>query len=96
MKENIETEITFKPGSRPQLPMGSGYAPHLVAKGEQTWLGVRFVDFPADAQFGVPCRVTVELLYPDKLDYDILNSGAEFAVHEGPNIVATGRVLRTK
>ena len=91
----IEAEISFTRGSRPQLPTGSGYAPHFVVNGDQTWLGVRFLDCPSDMQFGKPFRVTVELLYPDSVDYSLLHEGAIFDVREGSKIVATGRVLST-
>lgn len=94
--QTIETEITFKTGSRPQLPAGSGYAPHFIVMGDSTWLGVRFLNFPTDAEFGKPCQVTVELLYPDKVDYHSLSNGSDFEVREGGNVVATGRVLKGK
>jgi hypothetical protein len=96
MKNNltIEIEITFLPGSRPQLPTGSGYAPHLVVDGDPTWLGVRLLDFPSDAQIGRPCRVAAECLYADKVDYTRLVEGSMIEVHEGPKVVATGRVLK--
>ncbi len=91
----IEIEITFQPGSRSQLPTGSGYAPHLVAADDPTWLGVRFLDFPADARFGRPCQVTAECLYADTVDYTRLVEGSIIEVHEGPKVVATGRVLKS-
>lgn len=57
-------------------------------------LAVRFHDFPHDATFGSACRVKVELLYFGKLDYTELSEGNTFSVHEGPKIVATGKVLK--
>jgi hypothetical protein len=98
MKKNrtIEIEITFLPGSRAQLPEGSGYAPHLVTESDPTWLGVRFLDFPSDAQFGRPCRVTAACLCPDKIDYARLTKGATIEVHEGSKVVATGRVIKSR
>lgn len=95
-KQTIITEITFKKGIRQALPSGSGYAPHFVAKGDSTWLAVRFLDFPTNALFDTPYQVMVELCYPDKLDYSVLDDGNDFEVHEGAKIVATGRVLKGK
>jgi hypothetical protein len=92
-RENtIEADVTFAIGGRAQLPIGTGYAPHLVVTGDNQWLGVRFLDFPTCGIFGEPCQVRIELLYPDRVDYGKLQKDMTFAVHEGPKIVATGRV----
>ena len=89
----IEAEVAFQKGGRIQLPTGTGYAPHLVVTGDKQWLGVRFHDFPTGARFDEPCQVMIELLYPDRVDYGKLEKDATFAVHEGPKVVATGRVI---
>ena len=95
-RKTVEAEITFNAGSRPQLPIGEGYAPHFVIDNNPTWLGVRFLNFPPEARFEEPNRVTVELLYPDTVDYDILTQGTEFEVREGPRVVAIGRILKNQ
>lgn len=93
-EKTIEAEVTFPQGGRVQLPTGTGYAPHLVVTGDNQLLGVRFHDFPTDARFDEPCQVMIGLLYPDHVDYGKLVKDATFAVHEGPKVVAAGRVTK--
>ena len=93
-KKLIEVEVTFKSeenGGRPQLPEGSGYSPHFIAK-SGTMLGVVFVDFPEEAKFGEVVKCKVGLLYHPNEMYDELIGGTDFQIVEGAKVVGNGVV----
>ena len=66
--------------------------PHFRV-GDGDWLGVRFITIGAPASDG-SSRATVQLMYWPQVNYDALQSGAAFNMHEGPNIVGHGLVLK--
>jgi hypothetical protein len=72
------------------------YVPHLVVtdggRDVGDYLGVRFLDGPAEYVAGVPGRFVCELAHHPHVDYSGLRPGTTIAVREGPNTVAYGTV----
>lgn len=96
-RKTIWIEVAFKKheeGGRIQLPVGSGYSPHILAEGSEELLGIRFLDFPSDAAFSKPCVVEVELLYHENVNYNMLTEGRSIRLVEGPKAVAVGKVIK--
>jgi hypothetical protein len=94
-REHLDVAVTFVPmneGGRSSAPIARGYAPHFRVGERGEYLGVRFIS-GNELTLGAEVMATVELLYP-WVDYSALVAGAHFQVLEGPNIVATGKVLR--
>lgn len=73
-------------------PFTEGYRPHFVVDGGE-WLGVTATHCPGPVAPGDEADVEFELVYHPKVDYSALTVGAEFAVHEGPRVVASGKVI---
>jgi translation elongation factor EF-Tu-like GTPase len=74
-------------------PFTEGYAPHFVVAGSSEWLGVRAIQCPSAIAPGDTAEAVFGFLYPTTVDYSALQPGSEFAVHEGPRVIATGSVL---
>ncbi len=74
-------------------PFTEGYRPHFIVSGHSDWLGVWALKCPGPVSPGDTAEVVFGLLYFPAVDYSALQPGAEFAVHEGPRVVATGTVL---
>ncbi|SHO57934.1 hypothetical protein [Vibrio quintilis] len=94
MMNCIQSTVCFLPapeGGRASLPVGTGYAPHIVIPEEGRYLAVRFIDIPQDIQPGQAFSVTLQLMYPD-VDYSALKKGVLFEIREGRRAVGTGVV----
>ena len=74
-------------------PFTEHYRPHFVVAGGE-WLGVTATQCPVPIAPGEEADVEFALLYHPQVDYSPLCVGAEFAVHEGSRVVATGTVLQ--
>ena len=74
-------------------PFTEGYRPHFVVAGHSEWLGVWALECPGPVAPGDTAEVVFALLYHPAVDYSPLQPGCEFAVHEGPRVIATGTVL---
>ena len=72
------------------------YRPHLrVIDGDQTMLGVEFVDGPDEPiSPGMKTHATVRFLYEPEICYDALTIGARVELLEGARRVAVGEVTR--
>jgi translation elongation factor EF-Tu-like GTPase len=80
-------------GGGRHAPFTEGYRPHFIVSGCSDWLGVWALECPGAVAPGDTAEVVFGLLYHPAVDYSALRPGAEFAVHEGPRVVATGTVL---
>lgn len=74
-------------------PFAEGYRPHFIV-GAGEWLGVIATRCFKPVAPGEEADVEFELVYHPNVDYSALCVGAEFEMHEGPRVVATGRVLQ--
>ena len=84
--------VTFfskKRGTPPNLNNGKS-CPHLVIKGSDQLLGVNFID-GEDIIFDKPIRANA-LPVNEDIDYSDLQTGTEFLIMEGGNIVGEGIV----
>lgn len=91
----------------PVLGTNSHYMPHLVIErrenrkaivdaggvGREDYLGVTFIDEPADLNAGFVVQVVLDLIYYPQLSYSDIQPGATFTVREGLRIVAHGVML---
>ena len=75
----------------PSLVSGK-YSPHFVVTGTTEYLGVCFLD-GTECAFDEPTLGNAQPLYPDTVDYGLLEDHAEFLIYEGANAVGKGRVL---
>ena len=95
MKPRILVRLKLKleqSGGR-HAPFTQGYRPHFTV-GDGEWLSVTATQCPGPVAMGDEADVEFELDYHTKVDYSALSIGAEFAMHEGPRVVATGKVLQ--
>lgn len=72
------------------------YRPHVRMRGgDQTYLGVEFVDGPDEPiSPGGKSYATVRFMYEARISYEALVVGAEFDICEGGRVVGSGRVTR--
>ncbi|OCQ23763.1 hypothetical protein A7985_07435 [Pseudoalteromonas luteoviolacea] len=74
------------------MPVGAGYSPHIVFSGTEDYLAVHVLEVPKDTQQGQEFIGTIELMYPEGVDYSAFSNGAEFELLEGSRIVGSGKV----
>ena len=102
------TFLPASEGGREVLPTdfsGGQYRPHLVAGdpnqrkallvnnvAQETYLGVAFVDGPANVVAGQSFVAELALMYWPNVSYDPLVPGATFTVREGPHVIGFGTV----
>ena len=89
----LHVEVIFWSGKRkapPSLVSGK-YSPHFVVVGTAEYLGVCFLD-GTECVFDEPALGNAQPLYPDTVDYGLLEHNAEFLSYEGANSVGKGRV----
>jgi translation elongation factor EF-Tu-like GTPase len=94
MNPRVLVRLKMKPeesGGR-HAPFTEGYRPHFVVS-EGEWLGVIATRCTGPVAPSDEADFEFELVYHPKVDYSPLTVGAEFAMHEGPRVVATGTVL---
>ena len=85
------TVTFFSKKRRTSLNLNNGkYCPHLVIKGSDQLLGVNFID-GEDVIFDKLIRANA-LPVNEDIDYSALQSGTEFFIMEGGNIVGEGIV----
>ena len=60
----------------------------------QEYFPVRLLGIPDGSRQGETIRATMELMYPDRLEYGPILTGEEFRLLEGNRVVATARALR--
>lgn len=85
------TVTFFSKKRRTSLNLKNGkYCPHLVIKGSDQLLGVNFID-GEDVIFDKLIRANA-LPVNEDIDYSALQSGTEFFIMEGGNIVGEGIV----
>ena len=60
--------------------------------GTTEYLGVCFLDGD-ECKFDESALGNAQPLYPDTIDYALLENNAEFLIYEGANAVGKGRVL---
>ena len=95
MKPRILVHLKMRPeqsGGR-HAPFTEGYRPHFTVGGGE-WLSVTVTQCPGLVAPGDEADVEFELDYHPELDYSALSVEAEFAMHEGPKVVASGKVLQ--
>ena len=88
----IGCTVTFfskKRRTPPNLNNGK-YCPHLVINGAEQLLGVNFID-GEDVIFDKPIQANT-LPVHEIVDYSAIQTGAEFLIMEGGNIVGEGIV----
>jgi translation elongation factor EF-Tu-like GTPase len=95
MAPRIIVHLKMKPedGGGRHAPFTEGYRPHFIVD-EGEWLGVIATRCPGPVAPGDEADVEFSLVYHPNVDYSALRVGAEFAMHEGPKVVATGTVLQ--
>lgn len=59
----------------------------------EDYLGVEFVDGPANYVLGNTVEANLRLMYHPRVDYGALIPGATFSIREGGRIVGDGEVL---
>jgi hypothetical protein len=83
-----------------------GFMPHIViqnrstravtcdkdGRGNEDYLGVRFVECPPDYELGSKGRFEMELMYFSKVDYSQVIPGAEFTIRKGGRIIGHGEI----
>ncbi|MBX3416864.1 MAG: hypothetical protein KF851_04610 [Pirellulaceae bacterium] len=96
----LEFLTTDRGGRRSPISLSANaiapYRPRLrVIDGDQTMLGVEFVDGPdKPVNPGMKTHATVRFLYEPEICYDALSVGARFELLEGSRPVAIGEVTR--
>lgn len=78
------------------MPVGTGYPPHIVVLGTNDYLAVRVIDVPENMKQGQEFLATLQLMYPEDVDYSALKKDAEFEILEGSRVVGTGIVEVTE
>ena len=94
--EIVSVDLVFTPpseGGKECLPTGDGYSPHACTMNGQEYLPVRLSEIPDTSAHGETVRAVMELMYPNRLDYDPILTGEEFRLLEGDRVVATARTL---
>jgi translation elongation factor EF-Tu-like GTPase len=98
MNPHVLVHLKMKPessGGR-HAPFTEGYRPHLIVPSQGEWLGVTATRCPGPVAPGDEAEVEFALAYHPKVDYSALIVGADFEMHEGPRVVATGTVLERR
>jgi hypothetical protein len=96
----VEFLPTDRGGRRNPIFLGENpfvsYKPHFrLCHGDETYLGVEFVDGPDEAITpGGRTYATVRFLYEPEVSYDNLIEGALFDICEGSRVVGSGQVTR--
>lgn len=90
----LYVEVVFWSGKRKNLPslISGKYCPYFVVIGTMEYLGVCFLE-GTECKFDEPALGNAQPLYPDTVDYALLENNAEFLIYEGANAVGKGRVL---
>lgn len=92
-KAYVDARVRFfryEDGGRPQMPIGSGYAPYIRSQSLQQDLAVRVNNVPAGAELDSEVQVELELSWFPRFNYDALKKGVKFVLVEGPKVVAEG------
>ena len=86
---------SYRPHLVVQHPDVRPARPAAVAGGQLTgdYLGVCFLQGPAEYATGRPLRCLLALMYHPQVDYTALQTGATFTLREGPHVVGFGTVL---
>ena len=93
--------------SLPSFDKQPWYRPHIVIQdsdvrsatveangvGNESYLGVQFIDGPTHPRFGHSEHFTVQLMYHPRVDYSDVLAEARFTIREGARIIGFGRVL---
>jgi hypothetical protein len=92
----FQMEITFYNKGRcrktpPNLRSGK-YCPHIVIKGQNGYLGIRFID-GEDVILGETIEAIAESMY--NVDYNLLEENVLFFILEGANKIGEGKIIKT-
>ena len=97
MNPRVKAHVSMRPeenGGR-HGPFCAGYRPHVVADGDDTYLGIYVTQPHEDNKIfpGEERVIEMELVYHPLVDYSRLTSGRHFLIKEGSKTVGEGHVL---
>jgi translation elongation factor EF-Tu-like GTPase len=88
----VHLKMKFEADGGQPAPFTEGYRPHFVIPPDGEYLGVVAARCPGPVGPGDEADVEFDLVYQPNVDYSALREGTEFEMHEGPRVVAIGRV----